>query len=100
RERAGVAHENFCRVTIKPKKTESGTDERCANHRQFAGERIKRDLQIFRDPEISRDVRKQRVIECSGNGASDGKSIEPIGQNYRVRSANNYEREERNGKPG
>ena len=47
RERAGVAHENFRRMTVEPEKAEAGADERRANDRQLAGEGIKRDLEIF-----------------------------------------------------
>ena len=52
-ERAGVAHENLRRMTVEPEKAEPGADERGADDRQFAGERIKWDLQIFRDAEVA-----------------------------------------------
>src|SRR5438094_389708 len=51
-ERPGVAHEHFGRMTIEPKESESGADERSANHREFTGEWIERDLQILRDFEV------------------------------------------------
>src|ERR1035441_8294472 len=41
-ERAGVAHENFRRVAVEPKKSQAGTDERRAYNRELAGERIDR----------------------------------------------------------
>src|SRR2546426_8633353 len=62
-QRAGVTHENFCRVAIEPKKSETGTDERGTHYRQLAGEWVKRNLQIFRDSKISRGVGEQRVGE-------------------------------------
>src|SRR5438270_2003073 len=43
-ERTGIAHENFGRMTIEPKKPESGADERRANHGELAGEWIEWDL--------------------------------------------------------
>src|SRR5437879_2010979 len=44
RERAGIAHENFGGVTIKPEKSETGADERGTDNAQLAGKWIERDL--------------------------------------------------------
>src|SRR5207237_9629379 len=43
-ERAGIAHEDFGRMTIEPKESESGADKRSANHGELTGKRIERDL--------------------------------------------------------
>src|SRR4029077_5053840 len=61
RERPCVAHENLGRMTIEPQKSKAGADQRRANYRQFSRERIKWDLQIFRDAKISSCVREQRI---------------------------------------
>src|SRR5947207_2899109 len=53
RKGARVAHDDFCGMTVKPKKTKPGTDERRTDDRQLTGVGIERDLQIFRDTEIS-----------------------------------------------
>src|SRR2546422_10242121 len=60
-ERTSVTHENARGMTVEPEKTETRADERTANNGQFAGEWIKRNLQILRDFEISRRVGKQRI---------------------------------------
>ena len=72
-------------MTVEPEKAEAGADERAAKHGQLAGERIKRDLQIFRDSKISRGVGKQCVGERDGDRATDGEAIETIGEIDRVR---------------
>ena len=92
-ERAGVAHENFRRMTIEPEKAEAGADERGADDRELAGERIKRDLQIFGDAKISGGVGKQRVGESDRDGATDGEAIEAVGQIDGVGRADDDERE-------
>ena len=51
-ERTRVAHENFRGVTVEPEEAQSRSDQRGTNHSEFAGEWIKRHLQVFRDPEI------------------------------------------------
>src|SRR5947207_14931673 len=64
-ERAGVAHKNFGRMTIEPEKTETGADERGTNDRQLGGERIKWNLQIFRDAIIAARISKKGVGKCN-----------------------------------
>ena len=59
RERSGVAHEDLRGMTVEPEKAQAGADERRADHGQLAGERIKRDLQIFRDAKIPGRVGQQ-----------------------------------------
>src|SRR5207253_7597344 len=65
---------------IEPEETKPGTDERGTNHRQLTGERIKRDLQIFRDLEITGGIGKKSVGKRDRDGATDGETIETIGQ--------------------
>src|SRR5438105_6957237 len=89
-ERAGVPHENFGRVTIKPEETKAGTDERGTNHRQLTGEWIKRDLQIFRDLEITGGIRKKSVGEGDCDGATDGETVETVGQIDRIGGTDDY----------
>ena len=92
-ERAGVAHEDFRRMTIEPEKAEAGADERGANYGEFAGERIKWDLQIFRDAKISGGVGKQRVGKRDRDRATDGETIETVREIDRVGRADDDERE-------
>ena len=84
-ERSGISHENFGRVTVEPEKAETRADQCGADDGQLSGKRIKRDLQVFRDPEISSRIRKQRVAERHRDGATDREAIEPVGQVDRVR---------------
>src|SRR5438067_9162499 len=89
-ERAGVSHENFGRVTIKPEETQARTDERGTNHRQLTGEWIKRDLQILRDLEITGGIRKKSIGERDRDGAADGETVETVGQIDRIGGTDDY----------
>ena len=97
RERAGVAHEDFGGMAVEPKKAEAGADQRGADDRELAGERIKRDLEIFRDPEISRRVGEQRVGERDRDRAADREAVEAVGEVHRIRRADDDEREKEEG---
>ena len=80
-------------MTVEPEKAQTGSDERGTNHRELAGERIKRDLQIFRDSKISGGVGKQRVGERDRDRAADGETIETVGEIDRIGRADDDDRE-------
>ena len=92
-ERSGVAHKNFRRMTIEPKKPETGADQGRADDGQFSGERIEGDLQVFGQSKISSDVREQRVIEGDGDGATRCQPVETIGQIDGVGTTNDHQPE-------
>src|SRR5205085_1351599 len=94
-----VAHDDFRRVAIEPKKTETGSDQGGTNDRQLTGVRIERDLEIFRDAKISAGVTKERIGESAGNRAADGKAVEAVGQVHRVRRPDDDKRKKEEGEP-
>src|SRR5438445_398507 len=98
-ERAGIPHEDFGGVTIEPEETKPGTDERSANHGQLTGERIKRDLQIFRDLEITGGIRKKSVGERDRDGAADGETVETVGQIDGVGGTDDHHRKKNESEP-
>src|SRR4029453_17528967 len=93
-ERASIAHENFCRVTIAPEEAEAGANKSGANHRYLAGEGIKWYLQIFRDFKVTGGIGEKSVSERDGDGAADGKTVETISQVDGVGGTDNYHGEE------
>src|SRR4029077_6306373 len=98
-ERSGIAHKNFCRIAVKPKKSKAGANQRRADNRQLAGEWIKRNLQVFRDAKISGRIRKQGIGKRYRHGASDSEAVQAVGQIDRVGRSNNNERKKQEGKP-
>ena len=84
-ERAGVAHENFGRMAVEPKKAEPGADERRTDHGKLAREGIKRDLEVLRDPKIPGRVGEQRIGKSDRDRAADRETIESIREIDRVR---------------
>src|ERR1044071_7710473 len=46
RQRAGIAHDHFRRVTIEPEEPEPGADERGTNYRELTSVRVKGDLEV------------------------------------------------------
>ena len=72
-------------MTVEPEKAQPRADERRADDRQLTGVGIERDLQVFRDAEISGSVREQRVSERDGDRAANRETIEPVSQVHRVR---------------
>src|SRR5436190_24254659 len=73
---------------------QSGTDDG-----ELSSKGIKRNLQVFSDPEISSRIRKQGVPESHRDCATDRQAIEPVSQVDRVRRADNDEREKDKCKP-
>ena len=72
-------------MAIEPEKTQAGASECRADHRELAGVRIKRDLEIFGDPEISGGVGKQSIGERDRDGAANRETVEAVGEIDRVR---------------
>ena len=87
-------------MTIKPEKSETGADERGADDCELGGERIKWDLQIFRDAIIAARISQKGVGKCNGDRAAGGKSIQSVSQIYRVRRAGDHDHEKHNREPG
>src|SRR5205823_13525453 len=86
-------------MTIEPKESESGADERSANHREFTGEWIERDLQILRDFEITGGVGQESIGQRDRYGATDGETIEAISQVNSVRRTNDHHRKKNQREP-
>jgi len=80
-------------VTVKPKKSETGADERRANNGQLASVRIEWDLQIFRDPEIAGGIGQQRVGPCHRHRASNRQTVETVREVHRIGRSDNDQRE-------
>ena len=74
-------------MAVEPKEAETRADERRADDRELAGEGIKWNLQIFGDAKISGRVREQRVGERDRDRATDGETIEAVGEIDGVRRA-------------
>src|SRR5262249_31634349 len=97
RERAGVAHENSCRMTVEPKKTKTSANERRAKDRQFARVSIEWHLQVLRDTKVARRISEQGIGKRNRNRATYRKPVESISEIDGVGGADYHEREKEKG---
>src|SRR6266513_2065919 len=86
-QRSGVAHENLRRITVEPEKAQPRADKRRADNGQFARERIKGNLQVFRHAKIAGSVTEQRIRKCHGDGATGRQTVQPVSEIHCIRSA-------------
>ena len=97
RERSGIAHENFRRVAVEPKETETRTGQRHQEHGKLADVKVVRDHKVFDRHEIvPGKVGEQRVGQCGADRATGSKPVEPVGEVHCVRASDDDPREERN----
>src|SRR5579863_683325 len=85
RKRANIPHENICGVRVVPKKAQRSANQRAAENCQFARVRDVLDVEIAGEARVAGEISQDGERACGDDGASDGQSVEAVGEIYGVR---------------
>src|SRR5712664_2144374 len=89
RQRSGVAHEDRCRRRVEPQESQSRTQHRAAQHREFTGAGDVVDLQVIREHGVADEICDHAEACRRNHHGDDGKAIETVGQVDRIAGADN-----------
>ena len=78
RKRSDVAHEDFCRVSVVPKKADAGADHGAAEDSHFADQRHALNFQVVREDGMAADIGEHSERAGGDDGAADGEAIESV----------------------
>src|SRR5436190_6295621 len=78
RKRPGVAHEDFCGMTIEPKKPQARANHGRAKHREFPCPINVGNLEVLRHDDIAREIRDDQENDGDNDRATNGESIQPV----------------------
>src|SRR5207302_7793812 len=95
-KRAHVAHKDLGRMCVVPEKADTRSDHCAAEDRQlrYLGHLLQ--SQIFCKPGVPADVCKYCQCSSSDDGATDGETVESVGEINCISRAHNHQRNKRN----
>ena len=100
RQAASIAHEDFGRMRVEPKKADRCTHQRRAEHRQFAGPGKVKHIEVGGDVHPAEQVGEHGKCRGGDAGQTGGQAVQTIGQIDRIARPSDDHRHKHHEQPG
>ena len=90
-QRADVAHEDLCGISVEPQKRQTRTRHRRAKYRKFARTGNMRQAKIFGEHRIAGDIRKNGERTGDHHRRQYRQAVQAVGKVDRITRPDNYE---------
>src|ERR1022692_582046 len=93
-QRTDVAHEDFGGMRVVPQEADASPGHGAAEHGEFAGARIARQLQVLGELRVAAGIGEDGESAGGDHHEADGEAIEPVGEVNGVGAEHHHQRHE------